>query len=58
MACQHCTSSDLQPFSPVTHVESHGAILLCRACRKITIALPSRRRAPASQSSTALPNAA
>jgi hypothetical protein len=59
-ACQHCESTELQPFSPVSHAQTHGAVLLCRGCRRITIALPARRarRTPASQASASLPTAA
>ena len=59
MACQHCASRELQPFSPLTQAESHGAILLCRGCRRITVALPTRvRRTPISLDPTSLPTAA
>ena len=44
MSCQHCASTEVQPFSPVSHAETHGAVLLCRGCRRISIALPNRTR--------------
>jgi hypothetical protein len=59
MACQHCASTDLQPFSPLSHAQSHGAVLLCRGCRRITIALASRvRRAPLTLQPASLSTAA
>lgn len=42
MSCQHCASTQIEPFSPVSHAQTHGAVLLCRGCRRISIALPSR----------------
>jgi hypothetical protein len=59
MSCQHCASTEVQPFSPVGHAETHGAVLLCRGCRRISIALPSRTRLPKpSQALISLPKAA
>jgi hypothetical protein len=59
MSCQHCTSGEVQLFSPASHADSHGAVLLCRGCRRISIALPSRiRLTKAAQTSISLSNAA
>jgi hypothetical protein len=59
MSCQHCASTEIEPFSPVSHAQSHGAVLLCRGCRRISIALPSRiRLTKPSQASVSLSNAA
>jgi hypothetical protein len=43
----------------MSHAKTHGAVLLCRGCRRISIALPSRaRRTKPSDASVSLPNAA
>ena len=43
--CEHCSSTDLYPFTPVRYARSLGAVLLCRSCGRLTIALPHRRTA-------------
>jgi hypothetical protein len=60
MFCQHCASTEVQPFSPMSHAQTHGAVLLCRGCRRVSIALPSRTALSTrpSQATTSLSNAA
>jgi len=59
VSCQHCASTELEPFSPLSHAATHGAIVLCRRCQRVSVMAPSSvRRAPAFQSATFLPTAA
>ena len=43
-ACQHCSSTEVQSFTPDRLTPNLGAILLCRHCERITVALPDRRQ--------------
>ena len=41
--CEHCSSTDLYPFTPAHYARSLGAVHLCRSCGRLTITLPSHR---------------
>ena len=44
MKCQHCASHNVRWFTPRSYAD-RAAVLLCMACRRLTIAPPSARRA-------------
>ena len=44
MKCQHCTSRDVHWFTPRSDA-ARAAVLLCMACRRLTILPPRACRA-------------
>jgi hypothetical protein len=44
MKCQYCASHNVRWFTP-RHYADRAAVLLCMACRRLTIVPPHARRA-------------
>ena len=43
LKCEHCASHNLRWFTPRSY--AHAAVLLCMACRRLTIVPPHARSA-------------
>ena len=44
LTCEYCASENVRWFTP-RHYADRAAVLLCMACRRLTIVAPSARRA-------------
>ena len=56
MKCQHCASGNVRWFTPRSYAD-RAAVLLCMACRRLTIVPPRARRAFAANLPATLRNA-